>query len=408
MKNYNGFKKLFSILLSSVLLFSAVSVGLITVNAKITEFAGGSGTENSPYLIETKEQLFNVRNYLNAYYKLTADIKFSDDDFEASGNFYNNGEGWSPIGDNKNPFEGVFDGNGYTVSGIKINKNVEKNTYLGLFGYSNGTIDSLNISDSTIEIKVNSKTPSSDSILAYIGTIAGCGSVTNCTNSGNITISYESTSKSSNIYAGGLVGNGNAVKCDNSGNLSVNVMESGEQAVNIYLGGIAGKSRSIDQCSNLGSVTAYSERTYGLSVIAGGISGSAVNVTKSRNIGNIIISGSCNDISAAGICGFGINGSTVSQSYNTGLINGTNKTKSGGIIGYIIGKGNINDSFNTGMITGGWCGGIIGSASDTATIENCYNTGYIDGSYCKDSIIGNITQSPVIKNCYCLTDFAQR
>ncbi|MGN0962270.1 MAG: hypothetical protein ACI4PP_01680, partial [Clostridia bacterium] len=62
------------------------------------EFAGGTGTETNPYQIETKEQLNNVRNYLNAYFELTADIEFTESDFAAGGTFCNNGAGWEPIG----------------------------------------------------------------------------------------------------------------------------------------------------------------------------------------------------------------------------------------------------------------------------------------------------------------------
>ncbi|MBQ6810477.1 MAG: hypothetical protein IJO94_03630, partial [Firmicutes bacterium] len=62
------------------------------------EFAGGSGTEDNPYLIADKYQLNNVRNHLDAHFKMTADIEFTEADFAEGGAFYNNGAGWKPIG----------------------------------------------------------------------------------------------------------------------------------------------------------------------------------------------------------------------------------------------------------------------------------------------------------------------
>ena len=86
------------------------SLFVVTVNAatgNTTEFAGGTGTEDDPYLISTKEQLNNVQNNLSAHYKLIADIIFVDADYESSGDFYNSGKGWSPIGSSDTtPFKG--------------------------------------------------------------------------------------------------------------------------------------------------------------------------------------------------------------------------------------------------------------------------------------------------------------
>ena len=67
----------FAFILTTVILITIMSASMITVNATILEFAGGSGTENDPYLIETKYHLNNVRNYQNAYFKMNANIVFS-------------------------------------------------------------------------------------------------------------------------------------------------------------------------------------------------------------------------------------------------------------------------------------------------------------------------------------------
>ncbi|MDO4556623.1 MAG: fibronectin type III domain-containing protein, partial [Lachnospiraceae bacterium] len=68
--------------------------------------------------IYTKADLNGIRNKpysSDVYYILMNDIKFIDADFMADGNFYNGGKGWEPIPS----FHGKFDGNGYSISGLK-------------------------------------------------------------------------------------------------------------------------------------------------------------------------------------------------------------------------------------------------------------------------------------------------
>ncbi len=115
-------------------------------------FAGGSGTKEDPYLIETPEQLDAIRKDSAKYFKLIKDIDLS------------NWGNWIPIGgtpayggngDNAynkaqfgaNSFRGQLDGNGHVISGMTIKINEEKpfmqeksnDRYFGLMGYmSNG------------------------------------------------------------------------------------------------------------------------------------------------------------------------------------------------------------------------------------------------------------------------------
>jgi len=83
--------------------------------------------------VGTPEQLDNMRNDLTAYYKLTADI-----DLSGVANF-------SPIGsDSNSPFAGKLNGNGHTISNLKINNVNSKRQ--ALFGYTNGaTIENLGL-----------------------------------------------------------------------------------------------------------------------------------------------------------------------------------------------------------------------------------------------------------------------
>ena len=83
----------------------------------------GNGTRESPYLVYSAESLYDVRNDLNAYYKQICDIDLTG---------YSSGEGWLPIGNNSNRFTGHFDGGGFVITGLKINR--PESDYIGLFG----------------------------------------------------------------------------------------------------------------------------------------------------------------------------------------------------------------------------------------------------------------------------------
>lgn len=94
------------------------------------QFSGaGNGTEKDPYLVSNADELFEVRNDLDAYYKQICDIDLID---WLSDNSIKNG--WIPIGSVENPFNGLYDGNGYVISNLNINR--ENTSNVGLFGFS--------------------------------------------------------------------------------------------------------------------------------------------------------------------------------------------------------------------------------------------------------------------------------
>lgn len=103
--------------------------------------------------IYTKEDLNKVRNNLDGAYKLMNDIVFTDADFSKNGAFYNDGFGWIPIGAVvKTPFTGEFNGNGFSIKGLKINKAYYN--YCGLFGVNKGKIRNLRIENAYIDGRI--------------------------------------------------------------------------------------------------------------------------------------------------------------------------------------------------------------------------------------------------------------
>lgn len=125
------------LLLISILIVTSISFGGVAYADSGTDgsgsevtFAGGSGTETDPYIIETAEQLDAVRNNLRASYRLNADIEFTEADFAEGGKFYNEGKGWIPI----NNFSGTFDGNGHVIRNIVINSSIYSTGFFGSCG----------------------------------------------------------------------------------------------------------------------------------------------------------------------------------------------------------------------------------------------------------------------------------
>lgn len=101
-------------------------------------FAGGTGTSSDPYQISTWEHLDSIRNNLGSYFVLNNDLDSSTTGYDtyASSNA-NSGKGWIPIGsDSTTEFTGNFDGNGFSISDLYINRSSEQE--VGLFWRTNG------------------------------------------------------------------------------------------------------------------------------------------------------------------------------------------------------------------------------------------------------------------------------
>jgi len=85
----------------------------------------------------TAEDLDAVRFGLGENYILMEDIEFYPEDFEDGGRFAG---GWIPIGTKRDPFFGIFNGNGHTVRGLCVTNRIfspgdPARSCVGLFGY---------------------------------------------------------------------------------------------------------------------------------------------------------------------------------------------------------------------------------------------------------------------------------
>ena len=275
-----------------------------------TVFDGGNGKLHNPYRITTAAQLNAVRNYMYSSFILENDIVFTEEDYAEGGNFYNDGLGWVPIGTESTSFMGHFNGDGYTITGLKINNNISKRVYAGLFGNTGGTVYNLGMIDGDILITTN--------YTSYAGMISAynTGIIHSCYNhNGSVAIiSTTNGTYSSSPYVGGIVG---------------------------YTSGFM-KYSLVSNCFNTGTVTAFCS---GHDSIAGGIIGSADSRTTIKNSYNAGVVSSTSESSrydtiAGGIIGISSIDINIKNVYNVGSLTAVGSVKS---LGGIIGSGNYNN-----------------------------------------------------------------
>ena len=301
----------------------------------------GEGTVANPYQVTNLEDLNAISNdntlWDNCFIQ-TANIDASLTNAET---------GFSPLGDESVYFSGSYDGNGFTISHLYINR--PSTDYIGLFGYTNGAIIfNVNILESEVAGGV------------YVGGLVGYSennsTFTNCFSSG--------TSRGSQSV-GGLIGyiddnsevNDCSALCEVNGNFS--------------LGGLVGES----QDSNISN--SYAEGSIGTEYgfqVSGGLVGSATN-------------------------------SAIYNCYATGFVSGFSHL--GGLIGQAV-NSTISNSYATCSMSGlpdvpfqgNYGGGLIGLGVES-TITNCYAIGAVSGTDVTGGLVG-CSNGSTIKNSYAI------
>lgn len=324
--------KTLAVVLTFSLLASLVSFKFVSATSGDLT---GSGTASSPYEIYDYQDLQSFATIVNdgtkddAYAVLKNDIVITGS--------------WTPIGNSKNTYKGVFNGKDTNTS-HKITFASDATFsdsnlgFYGVFGINEGTIKNLTVEGSDNYILQTSEAE------AFIGGVAGLniGTISNCKNSVNV----KSTGIAS--YAGGIAG----------------VMESG----------------IIDTCTNTGSV----------------------NVTVDSHESTDI---RMNEAPSGGIVAFNYNG-TIKKSTNTGSVS-SNETLgyTGGIAG--SNNGIIENCLNNGAVSNDnaneYIGGIVGmlfTNSETganATVTNSLSTSENNNIYGTNATGDNIG---IVTNCF--------
>ncbi|MDR0385467.1 MAG: InlB B-repeat-containing protein [Prevotellaceae bacterium] len=191
------------------LILMIISASLYAQNSPFS--GGGSGSKEDPYRIAQLSDLILVRDhcggsYTNTHFRLTADITVSAT--------------WTPIGNENNKFTGYFHGGGHRISGLKIQE--RKDNYAGLFGYSEGTIDSLYIGGTTVKGE------------QYVGGLVGrnAGSIIFC----HANVDVDAIKTDGSAFSGGLAGHNTGIIRSSSAKGDVQT----SSYVSAYSGGLAG------------------------------------------------------------------------------------------------------------------------------------------------------------------------
>jgi hypothetical protein len=340
----------------------ALSVGLGTVAADSPNCSNvgyaGSGNTGDPYKVTTVDELQCIRtnhsdadslsDALNDDYELVNDI-------DASGtSSWNGGDGFEPIYNGSHNFRGTFDGNGYTVTGLTIDR--RSTSKVGLFGEvkSESSIENVGLED----VDVTGR--------GVVGGLVGY-------NLGTVDGSYVTGSVSSSITdVGGLVGGNHGTVTGSYATVNVS---GGSGDVGGLLGYNDGDG-SVTESYATGNVSGSFKKVGGL------IGDNFGTVKYSYATGNV--SGSHNQV--GGLVGKNdANTATVKYSYATGDVSSSDD-RVGGLIGYNQ-DGTVDASNATGNVSGSeYVGGLVGF-NDDGTVNRSYATGDVSGS---DSIVGGL------------------
>lgn len=302
-----------------------------------------------------------------------------------------NGMEFSGIGSSDHPFTGRFDGQGHTISNVKISK--DGGTGAGFFNAIRGaTIKNLNLKDVSVtggtnvgglvgdaQVKLDKNDPAK-SVANLIGSCSVSGTVTG------------------RVSVGGLVGlSGGEYDADtgfsiasavNNCRADVNVTGTGSGSdTNNKLGGLVG--------SNAGAITASSASgTVTGENMAGGLVG--------NNTGDIYDSHASGAVAGStNVGGFvGSSSGIVQRAYSLGSVTGTDRT--GSFAGSIsnadtaVGAGQVTvTGFSAQGYVGGFAGNLGGTLTGVAskiTIKNAYGNCTTADPEKALNVVGNTSQ----------------
>ncbi len=305
-----------------------------TVNS---DFTGGSGTQNDPYLIDNVENLFMMNSYPDMHFKQTSNIDLKNyTDIDS-------------IGKGGTLFTGTYDGNGKTIKNLTMHRPdaydsaLPESYYVGLFNIGeNGVVQNLKIEGASIRAT------------GIAGILAGInqGEIIDCHVEGSVHVTHN------NQGAGGLVG-------ENS-NIIRDCSAKGDVTGKNELGGLVGKNT----CGGtVGSIKdSYADVTVNAYNCGGGLTGINEN---NAVIETSFARGDVNgDWQLGGLVG--INNGEISNCYATGAVNGS---EDGEIFGGFtaFNGGLISNSYSIGHVLGTTdAGGFVGINNDDGVIQNCY------------------------------------
>jgi hypothetical protein len=293
------------------------------------------GCDSTPDYLEIRNwhDLYAIRDNLGGHYLLMNDLGSTTAGYgELAGNTANQGRGWQPIGTSDDPFTGTFDGQGYGISDMFINRPDE--SAVGLFAAvdAGGLIQNIKVMNANVagDWAVGSLVGENwgDVRNSYSGgTVTGADCVGGLVggNAGGVSNSYSAAGVTGHWDVGGLVG------CSDSRGSVTNSYSVGSVTGEWAVGGLVG--------GNLGGIVA---RSY-----------STGSVTGDDYVGGLV----------------GDNQGSVSDSYSVGSVTG--EWYIGGLVGDNDSTGTVSNSYASGSVTGdSFVGGLMGL--NWGTVSNSF------------------------------------
>lgn len=214
---------------------------------------------------------------------------------------------WYPIGRQGHGFAGTFDGNGKSITNLKLTSDKDETGFFGLLT-NGGKVKSLSVSGSVIATGDVSQT---GGIAGAMGEVGSKSSITDCTFSGTVT---------GNIQVGGIIG-------------------------------CVGQHNQVERCANHAAVSGKED--------VGGVAG-ANSYGVMRYCYNTGAVGSAAAKQVGGIVGTQQNYAEMVACYNTGAVTGADYV--GGVAGKVYVAAMPSGCYNVGEVSAALrCGGAVGS-----------------------------------------------
>ena len=257
-------------------------------------------------------ELQAMKDNLAGKYYLANDIDCTDCTQDPAGALYNGGAGFEPVG-GEYPywFTGSFEGDGHTITGLKINR--PATNLVGLFGKT-GEAEIKNVG--MVDVDINGS--------GRVGGLVGycnSGILNNCYSTGAVS--------GDDYFVGGLVGFNNGIMTNCYSTSSV----SGANEI----GGLVGyKNGILSNCYSTGAVVSSGGGN------AGGLAGQATvcTITNCYSTGSVDSGGGDN---VGGLVGATVI-STYTNCYSTGSVDSGGGYFVGGLVGYAC-DDEYNDDF---------------------------------------------------------------
>lgn len=381
-------KKVFSLLLSLIICISSVNI----VIAADGMYSGGTGSEQDPYLITNEEELRLLAEQVNTGNAYEGTCFRLENDIELT-------ESWIPIGEGKVDlttkehvegelsFNGVFDGNGHTISNVladyyaELDDNGKKESlYLhnivGFFGYTYNAV----IKNLTVDGKVTGN----ERVGGIVGYAANGTYISGCTNKAMVI---------GENRVGGIAGEVGPGTIPNGGKVIDNCVNDGVVCSRLY---IYKQQNPVSQ--GVGGIVGYvnSDKTVIYKSINKGTVWSSYNLAKNSNI---TWRESNHYDGIGGVAGY-VNAGTIEECENNNAVFGERRV--GGVVGTLNKDGKViksgsakdknNDQINprieNELID-------IGAETEEDTVQDKYSA----RSMCFGGVVGT-NEGGTISECY--------